>query len=337
MQSFPSLDTFSNMLNDIVRSTWTYHSNKIDELTEKALLDEKMYNNSQTVEVIHIQTVFTILYGLSDKSIQEQINKLISIANKNVTNFFVSETKPSNFDTVKNLLEHNFSLDYDEFSIEAICYFSPFYEVINTKAELKECSLSIDLSFDDYKNTVRDLFKYLMDCEKSIIYDYDYYSFTKFDPSKSTEFEGFSADKRILLESRFGEQYHNIMIIMELFREIYDKNYRIFINDKYLRSLMSQYKVSISDEKILELYDKNTKSREMIFYDVISTIFSKIVEQNIKEYESSDKDMSLQQFIFSKNNITIHDHDLPKLTNIYIKSRKHQKVYRLDDIRKLIK
>ena len=336
MESLPTLDVFFRMLNHIVSSSWTYHDNRIDELTEKELLDEEMYKHIKTVEVVHIQKVFLILYDLSDKRTQEEIKQLINKATKNVTNFFESETKPYDFDTVKKVLEQSFMIDYDTFSDESICYFSPFYEKMNTKTEEKACSLSIDLSFDEYKNSVRNLFKYLMDLEKSVIYDYDYYSFTKFDPSKSTEFEGFSADKRILLESKFGKQYHNILIIMEIFREIYDKNYRMFVNDKYLRSLISQYNVSIPDEKILELYDKNTKSREMLFYDVLSTIFEKIVDKNIKEYESSDKSMCLQHFIFSKNNITIDDHGLPKITNMYIKSRKHQKVYRLDDILKLI-
>ena len=228
------------LIKNSFSSTTAYLENVLTEndINEKIeFLDYSIFNENddfiyhKVLEVSHIYFAFqNYYYFLEDK---EDIQYLINKGTKYVTNFS-NDIFPYNFDNVKIFLDSFLDI---EVSNEAICYFSPYIEIIEPK--------------DDYKKILLDIFNKYIKEEKSLSSNVKYYINID-STSKWSQFEKLSKEHKIILSTSLDNK-PLIFFIMKLFRIIYDKKYYLLNNFEYFHKYLSKNKISIDilDEKTL--------------------------------------------------------------------------------------
>lgn len=152
------------------------------------------------------------------------------------------------------------------------------------------------------KQLVKNILKHYINLENESPAEYHYYCHTEYD-SNITTFEELSNANKIVLKSKINVKY--IPIIMKIFQSIYDNNYWIF-------------------ESFEDFIDQD------IEFDF--TTLDKLKNYDLESWCQLFEDYSQDYNIEDERVYT----SVPSVDNIYSKSKKHQKVYTLEDIINLL-
>jgi hypothetical protein len=163
-------------------------------------------------------------------------------------------------------------------------------------------------------NLVKQILSYYIQleqtCESNPIL---YYTHTEFD-SNVTEFEGLSNSNKIVLATKLDKKY--IPGIMRLFQTIYDNNFYMFEGlDWILEQINWEYEPS---EQMIS---------NLLSYDDMNLWLHALDQFN------ADADYNEDKRYIGDNNF--YDY-VPAVCSEYYKSNKRQKIYRLEEIVKLL-
>lgn len=252
------------ILQELIKNSYhnstTYLGNVLeDSLNEKKIefLDSSFYDENNSfqfegkLEVSHINNAYLNYFlFLEDK---EDIKYIIKKGTYYVTKFFENNEKPNNFDASKTFLE-SFLLNSNIFNLydEAICYISPYVEIIQPTV--------------DYKKILLDIFNKYIKEEKSLTFESKCY-INKDSTSEWSEFEKLSKENKIIFNTSLNNK-SIIFFIMKLFRIIYDNKYYLLHNFEYFHQYFSKHKI-IFDKLRLDEVSLLSKLDNIIFTDYI--------------------------------------------------------------------
>jgi hypothetical protein len=273
-------NNFQNSLN--------YLKNVFDDsLNEKKIefLDSSFYDENHNfefkgkLEAVHINNAYQNYFlFLEDK---ETIKYILKKGTDYLTEFCDNNQKPNNFDASKIFLE-SFLLNRDIFNLsdEAICYISPYVEIIQPSV--------------NFKNVVFEIINKYIKEEKSFISESEEKCYIKCYMNKDStsewsEFEKLSKENKIIFKTCLTNK-SSIFFIMKLFRIIYDNKYYLLNNFEYFHKYLSNHKIS---------FDKSKLDQESLLSKLDNIIFTDYIIESNKIPDVIVSDSKKKQKIFT--------------------------------------
>jgi hypothetical protein len=276
------------ILKELIKNSYQNSLNYLEDVLQDSLdekkiefLDSSFYDENDSfefigkLEVSHISNAYTNYFlFLEDK---EDIKYIFKKATEYITEFINNNNEPRNFDTSKDFLE-SCLLNIDSFDIsdEAICYISPYIEIIQP--------------IIDYKKILLDIFNKYIKEEKSLTLEAKCY-INKDSTSEHSEFEKLSKENKIVLNTSLNNK-SSIFFIMKLFRIIYDNKYYLLNNFEYFHKYLSKHKISF-DKSNLDEVTLLSKLDNIIFTDYIIES-NKIPDVIVSESKKKQKIFTLK-------------------------------------------
>jgi hypothetical protein len=281
-------DTLKELIKLNFCSAFTYHDNtmtllldeqKIELLDDTRVDDSGDYKMERKLEVIHISTAYQSYFlFLDDKS---EIKYLFQKGTQFVTEFFDNGQKPSNFEKTKTFLE-SFLLDRDiDLSDEAVCYISPYVEIIEPSIDYKKMLLDILNEYIKEEKPSTDMPKLYIDKEGNSKSESD------------SEFYELSKDNKIILSTSLSNK-STIFFIMKLFQVIYDKKLYLLNNFECFHKYLSKHKIKL---------DLSNLEKSAVLTHLDNIIFSDYIIESLIVPEPAETKSKKKQKIFTLKDI----------------------------------